>query len=183
MMGLSPATHQITYPSWTLDSPFFAIYNDDELKSLPEVMSEHGYYTAASGKVFPSNLPSRWEEAGPYPRPEYNPFDPGPDNTFFKPKVFPDAEEHPDQTVANWATNFIATYDRDEPFFLAAGFYLPHIPWSVPQWAYDLYPPEKIVAFIPPIDDLADEPDIAVARVTASGLFGLSQYESIEAAA
>lgn len=182
MMGLSPATHQITFPSFNVDSHFFTVYNNEALKSLPEVMSEHGYYTASSGKIFSANLPSRWEEAGPSPQPNYNPFEPGPDSTFLKPEVFPDTEEHPDQTVANWATNFIATYDRDEPFFLAAGFYLPHIPWSVPQWAYDFYPPEEIVAFTPPIDDLDDEPDIAVARATAPGVFGLSQYEAVEAA-
>ena len=182
MMGLSPKTHKITFGSFTVDSAYRAIYNNEALKSLPEVMSASGYYAAVSGKVFAAHHPSRWNEAGPFPRPKSAPFNPGPDNTVFNPEAFPDTEEHPDQIVANWAANFIATYDRDEPFFLAAGFYLPHVPWSVPQWAYDLYPPEKIVAFIPPIDDLADEPDIAVARVTASGLFGLSQYELVEAA-
>jgi arylsulfatase A-like enzyme len=182
LMGLSPETHQITHPSWHLDSAFFALYNNEALKSLPEVMSQNGYYTAASGKVFSGNLPSRWSESGPYPVFNFIPFDPGPDNTFFNPSVFPDTEEHPDQTVANWAAGFIATYDQPVPFFLAAGFNLPHIPWQAPQWAYDLYPPEKIVAFTPPTDDLDDEPDIAVARATAPGPFGLSQYESVEAA-
>ena len=182
MMGLSPATHGITHASFNLDSEFFTLYNDETLKSLPEVMSDNGYYTASSGKLFSAPFPSRWNEAGPYPRFNFSPFDPGPDNTFFSPAVFPDTEEHPDQTVANWAAGFIATYDQPVPFFLAAGFNLPHIPWQAPQWAYDLYPPEKIVAFTPPTDDLDDEPDIAVARVTALGPFGLSQYESVEAA-
>ena len=182
MMGLSPATHGITHASFNLDSEFFTLYNDETLKSLPEVMSDNGYYTASSGKLFSAPFPSRWNEAGPYPRFNFSPFDPGPDNTFFSPAVFPDTEEHPDQTVANWAAGFIATYDQPVPFFLAAGFNLPHIPWQAPQWAYDLYPPEKIVAFTPPTDDLDDEPDIAVARVTALGYFGLSQYESVEAA-
>jgi arylsulfatase A-like enzyme len=182
MMGLSPVTHGITHASFNLDSEFFTLYNDETLKSLPEVMSDNGYYTASSGKLFSAHFPSRWNEAGPYPRFNFIPFDPGPDNTFFSPAVFPDTEEHPDQTVANWAAGFIATYDQPVPFFLAAGFNLPHIPWQAPQWAYDLYPPEKIVAFTPPTDDLDDEPDIAVARATAPGPFGLSQYESVEAA-
>jgi arylsulfatase A-like enzyme len=182
MMGLSPTTHGITHASFNLDSEFFTLYNDETLKSLPEVMSDNGYYTASSGKLFSAHFPSRWNEAGPYPRFNFSAFDPGPDNTFFSPAVFPDTEEHPDQTVANWAAGFIATYDQPVPFFLAAGFNLPHIPWQAPQWAYDLYPPEKIVAFTPPTDDLDDEPDIAVARATAPGPFGLSQYESVEAA-
>jgi arylsulfatase A-like enzyme len=182
MMGLSPATHRITYASWTIDPPYLAIYDSQEIKSLPEVMSQNGYHTAASGKIFHGDLPSRWNEPGPYPKAAFNPYDPGPDNTFFNPKVFPDTEEHPDQIVANWAANFIATYNQPEPFFLAAGFYLPHIPWSVPQWAYDLYPFEKIVAFVPPSGDLDDEPATAVERVTVPGPFGISQYESVIAA-
>ena len=55
-------------------------------------------------------------------------------------------------------------------------------PGTLPSGHMILYPPEKIVAFTPPTDDLDDEPDIAVARATAPGPFGLSQYESVEAA-
>ena len=86
MMGLSPATHGITHASFNLDSEFFTLYNDETLKSLPEVMSDNGYYTASSGKLFSAPFPSRWNEAGPYPRFNFSPFDPGPDNTFFVPR-------------------------------------------------------------------------------------------------
>ena len=182
MMGLSPTTHGITSASFNLDSEFFTLYNDETLKSLPEVMSDNGYYTASSGKLFSANFPSRWNEAGPYPRFTYHIWNPGPDNTFFNPRISPNPEEHPDQIIANWVTNFIANYDRHEPFFLAAGFNLPHVPWSVPQWAYDLYPADTIEAFAPPLDDLDDEPAIAVQRATEQGPSGLSQYQLVEAA-
>jgi arylsulfatase A-like enzyme len=130
--------------------------------------------------VFNNSLPARWDEAGPFANPMYNPFDPGPDNTGFNPEVLPEYEEHPDQTIANWAVNFINSYSGTEPFFLAAGFHLPHVPWVAPQWAYDLYPIEDVVVSTPIVNDLADEPALAVALVTNSN--GPTQYELVELA-
>jgi arylsulfatase A-like enzyme len=179
MMGLSPATHHITAPLWGVEPLYKAIYNNPALLSLPQVLSQNGYYTASTGKVFGVPLPTRWDEAGPTNNPVYNPFDPGPDNTFLNPGVQPEFEEHPDQTTANWAVNFLASYDGTKPFFLAAGFHLPHVPWVVPQWAYDLYPIEEIVVSTPITDDLADEPAAAVALVDPPNN-NLSQYEIIE---
>jgi arylsulfatase A-like enzyme len=177
MMGLSPPTHQITAPIWGIEPVYTAIYNNPALLSLPQVLSQHGYYTASTGKVFHGSLPDRWDEAGPTNYPVYNIYDPGPDNTFLNPGVQPEFEEHPDQNTANWAVNFLNTYEGTAPFFLAAGFHLPHIPWVVPQWAYDLYPIEEIVVSTPIPDDLADEPALAVALVDPPGL---SQYDRIE---
>ena len=47
------------------------------------------------------------------------------------------------------------------PFFCAAGFYKPHLPWYVPQRFFDLYPREKISLPFVKADDLDDVPDIA----------------------
>lgn len=181
MMGMSPASHHITAPIWGFGSVYQAIYNNPARVSLPQVLSQNGYYTASTGKVFPVPLPDRWDEAGPTIDQSYFNvlWDPGPDNTYLNPGVQPQSEEHPDQTTANWAVNFISNYQRTEPFFLAVGFHLPHIPWVVPQWAYDLYPIEEIVASTPAPDDLADEPAAAVALVDPPNN-ALSQYELIE---
>lgn len=177
MLGLSPATHHITAPSWGVEPVYTAIYNNPAIVSLPQVLSQNGYHTASAGKVFSVALPTRWDEAGPTVNPEFNPFDPGPDNTFLTYAVLPEFEEHPDQTTANWAVDFINSYEGTEPFFLAAGFHLPHVPWVLPQWAYDLYPIEDIVVATPIPDDLADEPALAVALVDPPGL---TQYERVE---
>jgi arylsulfatase A-like enzyme len=181
MMGLSPATHHITAPIWGIEPVYQAIYNNPELLSLPQVLSQNGYYTASTGKVFHGPLPARWDEAGPTIDQSYFNilWDPGPDNTYLTPGVQPEFEEHPDQTTTNWAVNFLNAYEGTEPFFLATGFTLPHVPWIAPQWAYDLYPLEEIVVSTPVPDDLADEPAMAVALVDPPNN-ALSQYERIE---
>lgn len=179
LMGMSPASHQITTPNWGLGPEVQAIYFNPAILSLPQVLSQNGYYTASTGKVFHRSLPSRWDEAGPTNNPVYNPFDPGPDNTYFNPGVQSPFEVHPDQATANWAVDFVSNYAGTEPFFLAVGFQLPHVPWVVPQWAYDLYPIEEIVPSTPIPDDLADEPPAAVSLVDPPNN-ALSQFELIE---
>jgi len=42
-----------------------------------------------------------------------------------------------------WAAKFLAQ-PRQQPFFLAAGIYRPHLPWYAPRKYFDLYPPERI---------------------------------------
>jgi arylsulfatase A-like enzyme len=179
MMGMSPATHRITRAIWGIEPEYQAVYSNPAILSLPQVLNQNGYYTASTGKIFSVPLANRWDEAGPANNPVYNPFDPGPDNTYLNPGVQPEFEVHPDQATTNWAINFLNTYEGTEPFFLAAGFHLPHIPWVVPQWAYDLYPIEEIVVSTPIPDDLADEPSAAVALVDPPNN-ALSQYELIE---
>ncbi len=53
--------------------------------------------------------------------------------------------------------------EHDRPFFLACGFFNPHMPWYVPQKYFDKYPLDGITP--PPLkeDDLADVPPLGVA--------------------
>ncbi len=183
MMGMSPATHHLTTALWGVEPSYLAIYDNPAIVSLPQVMSQNGYYTAVTGKVFNNSLPDRWDESGPISNPTVNIWDPGPDNTYLTAEVSPSNEVHPDQEVANWAVNFINTYpEGNEPFFLATGFYLPHLPWRIPQWAYDLYPLEEVVVSTPIPGDLEDEPTMAVKLANAQKYNGMPQYELIETA-
>lgn len=62
-----------------------------------------------------------------------------------------------DGKVANWAAQRLGrSSDNEKPFFLAAGFYRPHIPLYAPQRYFDLYPPESTT--VPQVlsDDLND---------------------------
>ncbi|MEM1113798.1 MAG: sulfatase-like hydrolase/transferase [Pseudomonadota bacterium] len=188
MLGLSPATHGVGL--FSSSSPgvnsaeFRAIYGNADILSLPEVLRGHGYYTAAAGKVFHQQLPDRWQEVGPETRIAelFNAFEPGPDDTFIVPQVLDPATVHPDQAVADWGAAFIRDYASSEPFFLALGFYQPHLPWRVPQWAYDFYPLEEVVAQKSSPRDLDDEP-VGARELAASPIIdGVAQYDRVEAA-
>lgn len=67
-------------------------------------------------------------------------------------------EEMADTMRANWAVSKLKE-DREEPFFLAVGFYAPHFPNYCPQEYFDLYDPEAIE--LPPYKegDLDDLPE------------------------
>ncbi|QGJ68765.1 Iduronate sulfatase [Planctomycetales bacterium 10988] len=76
-------------------------------------------------------------------------------------------EEHTDGMVAS-KINELMKEHRDEPFFLAAGFFNPHCPYVAPKRYFDLYPLEEIT--MPVLEeakaDLADVPAMAILRDT-----------------
>jgi len=50
-----------------------------------------------------------------------------------------------DYQVASWTVEQIKAASKDEPFFLAAGFFLPHVPCYATQKWFDLYPDDDSV--------------------------------------
>jgi len=92
---------------------------------------------------------SRFEDVPP----SYHHFDWGP---------IPDerAEELPDALVYSSIADFLGSSPR-QPFFCAAGFYKPHLPWHVPSRFFDLYDPARITLPVVKHDDLEDVPPIA----------------------
>jgi arylsulfatase A-like enzyme len=78
--------------------------------------------------------------------------------------VFPHRDEDKgDYQVASWAMEQIktsrpGTANDDQPFFLAAGFFLPHVPCYATQPWFDLYPSDnRLLPIIKP-DDRDDTP-------------------------
>ena len=66
--------------------------------------------------------------------------------------VFPHKDEDKgDYHIASWAVEQIKTAPRDRPFFLAAGFFLPHVPCYATQKWFDLYPDDDSV--LPPVNE------------------------------
>jgi arylsulfatase A-like enzyme len=162
MFGLSPATHQVGVANEWPDydgPPYTDIYDNPSIKSLPEILSAAGYTTAVTGKVFHEPEPSKWDVSGPHIEWNtfYNPFNPTPDGTYLPSGPLEEGMAHPDQAIADWAEQFIQS--SNGPFFLAVGFFQPHLPWIAPQWAYDLYP--SVTPHVPVTGDLSDEPVIA----------------------
>lgn len=50
-----------------------------------------------------------------------------------------------DYQVASWTVEQIKSAPKDQPFFLAAGFFLPHVPCYATQKWFDLYPDDDSV--------------------------------------
>ena len=52
-------------------------------------------------------------------------------------------EETEDGQIANWAVNILSKVNK-KPFWLAVGFYKPHVPFIAPKKWFDLYPLDSI---------------------------------------
>ncbi|MGH9831571.1 MAG: sulfatase [Blastocatellia bacterium] len=87
-------------------------------------------------------------------------------------------EQHTDGKVAAETIKLIEQ-SKDQPFFIAAGFYRPHCPYIAPKKYFDLYPLEKIAApqFSP--SELANFPPAAI--WTNPPHFGVNEQQQREA--
>jgi len=122
-----------------------------DITSLPRTFREAGYKTISNGKVFHHRNDdlAAWSE--PPWRPKTSsiwwakPENRGPGRG---PAV--EAAERPDSIYPDYpiAQRTIDDLDRlakqDGPFFLACGFYRPHLPFVVPQKYWELYPTDEI---------------------------------------
>ncbi|MEX2263767.1 MAG: sulfatase [Bryobacteraceae bacterium] len=70
-------------------------------------------------------------------------------------------EETADTKLAMWTGDYLSR-KRDKPFFLACGFYRPHLPWYVPRQYFDKFPESGIRLPEVLANDLADVPKSAI---------------------
>lgn len=130
--------------------------------TLPQHFARHGYFTASFGKVFhDGSIPPRlrtnefqvWGIAPPIPTP--------PEKFVRTPSpiramdwgVFPeDDREQADWKIADAAIAQLKARPTDNPFFLAVGFRLPHVPCFASQKWFDLFPAEDQIT-LPPVND------------------------------
>lgn len=139
---------------------------------LPQYFQQAGYKTMGKGKLFHHFAPEGvfeergGREGGFGPKPEKRfKYDP---EWFGKPPgtqtdwgVYPAKDEDMiDYQTARWAIERLEQ-EHDRPFFLAAGFIRPHVPFYAPQQWFDLHPIDSIQ--LPPylLDDQSDIPDIS----------------------
>jgi arylsulfatase A-like enzyme len=132
---------------------------------LTEWFRRNGYKVMGSGKILHGGGKFLFDEygqrsdMGPKPKKRMKwpaaGFPPGTQTDW---GAFPERDDQmPDFKTAAFAVKKLKE-KHDKPFFLAAGFCRPHVPWYVPQKWFDLYPVEKIQtpAYLP--SDMGDIP-------------------------
>ena len=142
-----------------------------EWEMLPQYFQRHGYFTASFGKVWhdgavkPADRPKEFTVYGP------SPGEPLPKQKIVQTEsamrvvdwgVLPvDEKEFADWKTADNALAQLKARPKDKPFFIAAGFRMPHLPCFATQKWFDLYPEDKLE--LPPVlaDDRRDVPDFA----------------------
>ena len=158
MTGMRPSTTGV----YGLRPWFREVESLRDAVTLPQYFAKNGYRTYATGKIFHGRYGregDEWDSIGPPAgigvRPEKKLTPPGHRLDW---GVFPHRDEDKgDWMVASWAIEQLEG-TPPEPFFLAAGFFLPHVPCYATQEWFDLYPEDTLR--MPPIrrDDRDDTP-------------------------
>ncbi len=167
MLSLRPTTTGI----YGLAPWFRSLDRWKDRVTLPQHFKAHGYRTLTAGKIYHSGAggPQQrlkefdvWGPAGGIgAKPEKKLIPPTPmgNHPLMDWGVFPHRDEDKgDFQVASWAVQQIKAAPQDEPFFLAAGFFLPHVPCYATQKWFDLYPDDDRVLPIMKVDDRSDTP-------------------------
>ncbi|QDV81689.1 sulfatase-like hydrolase/transferase [Stieleria magnilauensis] len=172
MTGLRPDTTKV----WDLVTRFRSTIPD--AVTLPQHLIRHGYYAASFGKIFHNPWPDNQSWSQPHRWPEKRTLwsaEAKARQAQYKEKmraegrperriarIRPQATEvvdiddhlHIDGAIAKQAFEAMERLSKtDQPFFLAAGFVRPHLPFVVPRKYWDLYDRESIAlaknAFLP----------------------------------
>lgn len=150
-------------------SPFYRkVESLAGIVSLPQYFRDKGYRTLAAGKIFHSGYGFKgggpdWDTVGPpataAPMPKEKLVNTPSKMSLVDWGTFPHKDEDKgDYKIASWTVEQLAEMPDDKPFFLAAGFFLPHVPCFATQQWMDLYPLETLM--LPEVrdDDRDDTP-------------------------
>jgi uncharacterized sulfatase len=123
---------------------------------LPEYFGRFGYFTAHVGKIGGA---ARWDVSI---KSEHSEKEGGPLKVEWRATKNED-ENEPDGQTARRVVRLLEQH-KSKPFFIAAGFGRPHLPFVAPQKYFDLYPPDKVVLPKEPPDVRKNVPAIAFDR-------------------
>ena len=159
-----------------------------DVKTLPQYLKENGYWTGRVGKIFHYGVPNEigtpgrddpvsWNDTvnpigidanlgqeGKTERLSEEILNVGASMNWLS--LPSEDSEHTDYKVATEAIRLLEEHHPDKtgtPFFLAAGFYRPHVPSIAPSKYFDLYPLDSIVLPERRDDDRDDIPLAALA--------------------
>ncbi|MBT4484996.1 MAG: sulfatase, partial [Candidatus Latescibacteria bacterium] len=166
MTGIRPSTSGV----YTNAQPFRQSKVLKNAVTIPQHFMAHGYHSLGTGKIYHGIYPDppSWDDYWPSqmktrpedPMPENPPLNGIPNTRHFDwGPVDVSDEKMGDRQVADWTVRQLHR-NHEKPFFLACGFYRPHLPWYVPQKYFDMYPPETITLPNVKVDDLDDVPPI-----------------------
>ena len=166
MTGILPSTSGVYHnPDPWRSSPVLR-----DAVTIPKHFMAHGYSAVGGGKIYHGGFPDppSWQSYFPSqkqnkpddPMPANQPVNGIPNTSHFDwgPVDVPDPEMG-DRKVAAWATEQLGK-KHDKPFFIACGFFRPHLPWYVPQKYFDMYPPDKVTLPNVNDNDLDDVPEL-----------------------
>lgn len=167
MLGRRPSSTGVYgLAPWFRDVPALA-----NSTTLAQRFQQAGYRTMCAGKIFhgppgPARRPgAEFDEWGPgggigiTPPQKLIPATPMGNHPLMDWGSFPHEDsEKGDYQVASWGIEKIRDADKDQPFFLALGFFLPHVPcYAPPHWFEGLPEDASILPEIH-VDDRADTP-------------------------
>lgn len=167
MLGLRPTTTGV----YGL-SPWFRTVDEwKDRVTIPQHFKSHGYRTYVTGKIHhgspggPEKRAVEFDVWGPdssigaKPKSKLIGDTPMGNNPLMDWGTFPHRdEEKGDYQIASWAVEQIKSAPKDQPFFLATGFFLPHVPCYVTQKWLDLYPDDDSVLPVVKDGDRDDTP-------------------------
>ncbi len=167
LSGLRPGSTGL----YTLQPGVRAVDKLKEHVMLPQALAKGGYATFSAGKIYHDGSIKQterdrefqaWGDNGamPYP-PQKLVATPDPIKAMDW-GIFPiNDEDQADWKIATSAIAYLNKAPRQQPFFLAVGFRLPHVPCFASQKWFDLYPDDRLI--MPPVkeDDRADIPEFA----------------------
>lgn len=169
-----------------------------DVVTLPQLFRQNGYHVARVGKIFhqavPTDIgssgpddPESWDEVvNPIGRDKteeglltnHTPFLPLPDQMAYLKAEGTDAEQT-DGMIADEAIRLMEE-NRERPFFIAAGFYRPHIPYIAPLSYFQRYDLEKTALPMIPEGYRNRVPESALASTPVWPNFGTSEREARE---
>jgi arylsulfatase A-like enzyme len=164
LLGVRPTTTGI----YGLSPSFRALPQWKDRVTLPQHFKASGYSTRATGKIFHQGTTSGggggggkakgkaakgadavadFDVRGPTPgigaKPEKKLIPPTPmgNHPLMDWGVFPHKDEDKgDYQITSWAIEQLTTAPKNQPLFLAVGYFLPHVPCYVTEKWYDLFP-------------------------------------------